>query len=342
MDNPRDFSKLKKHLQERLYWKPEEIGITQIAGGFSNLTFQIETPLGKFAMRRPPYGEKISKAHDMARECNILVALEKAGYPKAPKPILLFEDEDIIGAPFFIMEFVDGLVLRNRNPTGMLPSAEEFELLSKNTVDCLLELHLLELKNSGLIHLGKPEGYIQRQVEGWIDRYFRAKTNNLPEMEKVADWMKSNRPEKENVGFIHNDFKYDNVVVNRDRLTEIKAVLDWEMATVGDPLMDLGTSLAYWAQEDDPDILKMFNLTHLPGNMTRAEVIHYYDIKSPLDLSNMLFFYVFGLFKVGVIAQQIYKRHKQGFANDPRFAALIHVVNAAGKKAEQSILTEKI
>ncbi|GMQ23967.1 phosphotransferase family protein [Algoriphagus sp. oki45] len=342
MDDPRDFSKLKKHLHERLYWKPEEIEITQIAGGFSNLTFLIETPLGKFAMRRPPFGEKISKAHDMARECNILVALEKASYTKAPKPILLFEDEDIIGAPFFIMEFVDGLVLRNRNPTGLLPTADEFEQLSKNSIDCLLELHQLELNNSGLIHLGKPEGYIQRQVEGWIDRYFRAKTDALPEMEKVADWLKSNRPTKENVGFIHNDFKYDNVVVNRDKLTEIKAVLDWEMATVGDPLMDLGTSLAYWAQEDDPEILKMFNLTHLSGNMTRAEVIRYYDLKSPLVLSNMLFFYVFGLFKVGVIAQQIYKRHKQGFANDPKFAALIQVVNEAGKKAELSILTEKI
>ena len=342
MDDPRDFSKLKKHLHERLYWKPEEIEITQIAGGFSNLTFLIETPRGKFAMRRPPYGEKINKAHDMVRECNILVALEKAGYSKAPKPILLFEDEDIIGAPFLIMEFVDGLVLRNRNSTGLLPTSEEFELLSKNSIDCLLELHLLELKNSGLINLGKPEGYIQRQVEGWIDRYFRAKTDTIPEMEKTADWLKNNMPKKENVGFIHNDFKYDNLVVNRDNLTEIRAVLDWEMATVGDPLMDLGTSLAYWAQEDDPEILKMFNLTHLPGNMTRAEVLQYYDLKTPLDMSNMLFFYVFGLFKVGVIAQQIYKRYKQGFANDPRFGGLIHVVDAAGKKAEQTILTEKI
>lgn len=342
MDDPRDFSKLKKYLFERLYWKPEDIQITQIAGGFSNLTYLIETPFGKFAMRRPPYGEKISKAHDMERECNVLVALQKAGYTKAPNPIMLFEDIDIIGAPFFIMEFVDGLVLRNRNSMGLLPTSEEFELLSKNSIDCLLELHLLELKNSGLIQLGKPEGYIQRQVEGWIDRYFRAKTDALPRMEKVADWLKSNRPEKENVGFIHNDFKYDNMVVDREKLTEIRAVLDWEMATVGDPLMDLGTTLAYWAQEDDPEILKMFNLTHLPGNMTRAEVIRYYDLKSPLDMSNMLFFYVFGLFKVGVIAQQIYKRYKQGFANDPRFAALIHVVDAAGKKAEQTILTEKI
>lgn len=342
MDKPLDFSKLKTYLSETLYWDPETIEITQIAGGFSNLTFLIQTPKGKFAMRRAPFGEKISKAHDMYRESQVLEALQKAGYKKSPKPIALYEDEDINGAPLFVMEWIDGVVLRNKSSIDYSLSSADFQNLSKNAIDSLVELHMLELKDSGLINLGKPEGYVERQVLGWSDRYFRAKTNDLPEMEKVAEWLKVNIPSKENVGFIHNDYKYDNLVLDTVNKSEIKSVLDWEMATVGDPLMDLGTSLAYWAQADDPQILKMFNVTDLPGNMTRAEVIQYYDLKTPFDLSNIVFYYVFGLFKVGVIAQQIYKRFSQGFAKDPRFAGLIHVVEAAGKMAEKSIRTEKI
>lgn len=342
MDNPLDFSKLKNYLAETLYWDPATIQITQIAGGYSNLTFLVETPFGKFAMRRAPFGANITKAHDMVREGQVLEALQKAGYKKAPKPIALYEDEDINGAPLLVMEWIEGFVLGNKISSGITLNAAEFHKLSENALDCLIELHLLELNNSGLIRLGKPEGYVERQVNGWSDRYQRAKTNELPEMEKVARWLHANIPKKENVGFIHNDFKYDNLVLDPLQRTEIKAVLDWEMATVGDPLMDLGTSLAYWSEAGDPDTLKMFNMTHLPGNLRRAEVIRYYDIRTPFDLSNMLFYYVFGLFKVGVIAQQIYQRFSQGFAKDPRFAGLIHVVAAAGKMADKSILTEKI
>lgn len=342
MDSALDFSKFKKFLYEELYWDPETIEITPVPGGFSNLTFLVQTPVEKFAMRRAPFGEKISNAHDMNRESQVLEALQKAGYKKAPKPIILYESEDVNGGPLFVMEWIDGIILRNNKNNEVSLSEEEFRKLSENSINSLIELHLLELKASGLIDLGRPEGYVERQISGWTNRYFRSKTNELPEMEKIAEWLKANMPTKENVGFIHNDFKYDNLALKRDNRSEIKAVLDWEMATVGDPLMDLGTTLAYWAQADDPDILKMFNMTHLPGNMTRAEVIQFYDTRTPFDLSNILFYYVYGLFKVGVIAQQIYKRFTQGFANDPRFAGLIHVVDAAGKMAEKSILQEKI
>lgn len=342
MDNPLDFTKLKKYISDTLYWDPETIEITQIAGGYSNLTFMIDSPSGKLAMRRAPFGDKISKAHDMLRESQVLEALQKASYKKSPKPILLFEDESINGAPLLVMEWIDGIILSGKTGKGQMLAPDEFEKLSKNSMDSLIELHLLELETSGLINLGKPEGYVERQVLGWTDRYLRSKTNELPEMEKVATWLKANIPAIENVGFIHNDYKYDNLVLDRENKSEIKSVLDWEMATVGDPLMDLGTSLAYWAQAGDPDILKLFNLSHLPGNMTRAEVIQYYDLRTHFDLSNILFYYVFGLFKVGVIAQQIYRRYSLGFANDPRFANLIQVVDAAGKMAEKSILHEKI
>lgn len=337
-----NFDRLKKHLEERLYWKADEIQITPLSGGFSNLTFRIDTPIGTFALRRPPHGNTVSKAHDMERECRVLELLYKSGYRKIPKPVHYFEDAEVIGAPFFIMEFVEGPVLRNRVPKDWNFTESHFRTLSENTISTLLDLHLIDLNLSGLINLGKPEGYVRRQVEGWIDRYQRAKTDVIPEMDKIADWMTANLPAKENAGLIHNDFKYDNLILQAENPTEVKAVMDWEMATIGDPLMDLGTTLAYWAQEDDPEILKQFNLTYLPGNMTRKEVIDFYNVRSPLDLGNMLFYYAFGLFKVGVIAQQIYKRFALGLTQDPRFGALIYVVKAAAEKGEKAILTEKI
>jgi len=339
---PKGLEGLLPYLETELHFDPSSTVITQFKGGYSNLTYLIHSPAGEFVLRRPPLGLKISKAHDMIREFRILQALEKAGYSKIPKPILVCENDSVIGAPFFIMEKVNGLILRNKIPGGMDLNSEFFAKLSRHTLDGLLALHQLEIEASGLLVLGKPQGYVERQVMGWSERYFNAKTDELPAMEAASTWLKSNLPEKENVAFIHNDYKYDNLVLVGPDNPEIKAVLDWEMATVGDPLMDLGTSLAYWAEDNDPDILKMFNLTYQKGNMTRAQVIDYYAQNSNLDLSNMLFYYVFGVFKVGVIAQQIYKRYSLGFAQDPRFAALIHVVKACGNTAMKSIQTHKI
>lgn len=337
-----DFSKLKGYFKSKYTWDPQEIQISPLSGGFSNLTFLVDTPAGKYALRRPPVGNTVSKAHDMGREFKVLEYLENAGYTKIPKPVLYEENEEILGVPFFLMEFIEGTVLRNKIPPEAKISQETVRKLSENSIRTLLQLHQLDLENTGLIQLGKPQGYVSRQVEGWIERYFNAKTDEIPEMEKAALWIQDNLPSHENTGFIHNDFKYDNLVLNTDQLDQIKAVLDWEMATVGDPLMDLGTTLAYWAEENDPDILKQFNLTHLPGNLTRAEVIDFYRQHSKLDLKGILFYYVFGLFKVAVIAQQIYRRFTQGYTQDQRFGALIYVVKAASQKANKSIKTGKI
>ncbi|RPA69676.1 phosphotransferase family protein [Cyclobacteriaceae bacterium YHN15] len=339
---PKGVENIFPYLAAKLGLDPSSTVITQFKGGYSNLTYLITSPDGEYVLRRPPLGLKISKAHDMVREFNVLQALGKAGYSKVPKAVLSCEDESVIGAPFFIMEKVDGLILRNRIPEGLTLGVDFFRKLSQNTIDGLLELHNLDLEASGLSVLGKPEGFVKRQVDGWSERYFNSKTDDLKEMTSVSNWLKNNVPTAENVGFIHNDYKYDNLVLEGKDNPEIKAVLDWEMATVGDPLMDLGTSLAYWAEAEDPDMLKMFNLSYLPGNFTRKEVIHYYGSKSALNLDNILFYYAFGLFKVGVIAQQIYKRYTLGFSQDPRFAGLIHVVNACGKMASKSIKTDKI
>ena len=337
-----DFTQLKSYLEFKLSWDSQDVQVKPLSGGFSNLTFLLETPKGKFALRRPPAGNTVAKAHDMAREFKVLKSLKDAGYSKIPNPILLEEETQILGAPFFIMEFVEGIVLRNKIPQTLNLNEEHFRRLSENSISTLLQLHQLDLEKSGLISLGKPEGYVFRQVEGWVDRYFKAKTDDIPEMVRVADWLKVNLPKVEYKGFIHNDFKYDNLVLDQDQPDQICAVLDWEMATVGDPLMDLGTTLAYWAEQDDPEILKQFNVTHLPGNLSRTEVIDYYAQKSKLDLENIIFYYVFGLFKVGVIAQQIYRRFVLGYTQDPRFGALIYVVKATSKKAEKAIRTEKI
>ncbi len=342
MSNSLNFDLLTNYLAPVLHSTAEKIQVTQLPGGYSNLSFLVENATEKFILRRPPFGEKIAKAHDMGREFRIIEGLEKAGYTKSPKPIHFCAEESIFGAPFFIMEFVEGAILRNRVPQGMTLEKQDFAALSRSAVDCLVELHQLELQDSGLIQLGKPEGYTQRQVEGWVERYFRAKTNELPELEQAAAWLQENIPSTETLAFIHNDFKYDNLVLDPQNPTRIKGVLDWEMATIGNPLMDLGTSLAYWAEEKDPQILKLFNLSHLPGNLTREELLDYYFSKGKGSKQDMVFYYVFGLVKVAVIAQQIFKRFSQGFSTDPRFAQLILVVEAAGKKAIQTLQTDKI
>jgi aminoglycoside phosphotransferase (APT) family kinase protein len=314
------------------------VEVTAFPGGFSNLTYQVCAGEETYVLRRPPHGLKIAKAHDMIREFRVLQALEKAGYTKMPHPISACEDESIIGAPFFLMEKVDGMIIRNRPPAEA--TGAFFRQLSQSALDVLIELHTLELSDSGLGALGKPEGYALRQVQGWAERFQRAKTSEVTTIEKAFEWLHSALPKKSDVAFIHNDFKYDNLVISTSG--EVQAVLDWEMATVGDPLMDLGTTLAYWAEAGDEDILKMFNLSYVPGNFTRREVIDYYASKTGRDMSNMVFYYVFGLCKVATIAQQIYQRFSLGYSKDPRFSVLNQVVEAAGRKAIASIQTGNI
>ena len=336
---PEGFEKLSDYLAGRLGISLPNINITAFPGGFSNLTYLIESDTNAWVLRRPPHGLKIAKAHDMVREFSILSALDAAGYSKIPKPILCCEDESILGAPFFLMEKVDGLIIRNK--TSANQGTEFFKNMSINALDVLLELHQLELTHSGIIKLGKPEGYLKRQVDGWAERYFHAKTEENSSLESAFSWLCTfeNQPQNSSIAFIHNDFKFDNLVV--DEFGHVEAVLDWEMATVGDPLMDLGTTLAYWAEPTDPDILKMFNLSYVPGCLTRNEMIAYYRSKSKLDMSNMPFYYVFGLCKVAVIAQQIYKRFSLGFSKDPRFGILNQVVSACGIKAMEHINENK-
>ena len=276
----------------------------------------------------------------MGREHKVL-SLLKPVYNKIPSPICFYDKNDLLWAPFYMMERVKGLILRTKIPEGMSMPAEAFRQLSINTIDNLAALHQLDIKATGLIDLGKPEGYVQRQVEGWIKRYFNAETEVIKAMNETATWMQSNIPPATPPAFIHNDYKYDNLVLDPDTL-EIKALLDWEMATVGDPLMDLGTSLGYWAEQSDHPALKSFGLTGYEGNLNRQEIVERYAAASGNKTDNIVFYYVFGCFKIAVIAQQIYARYKKGLTKDPRFAGLIYVTNACAENAANAIQFNRI
>lgn len=337
-----DQQKLQDYLRDKVPGFDKEITIKQFPGGYSNLTYFIKAGEHEYVLRRPPFGANIKSAHDMEREFTVLTKLHEAGFTKVPDAIHLCVDESVMGVKFYLMKRVKGVILRNRLPVDIKVSEESFLSLSKATIDQLVKLHQIEIHSTGLDALGKPDGYVQRQVEGWIKRFFNAQTDDIPSMKEVAEWMQKNIPISSRTSFIHNDFKYDNLVLNPNNLKEIIAILDWEMATVGDPLMDLGTTLAYWAEASDPDALKPFNLTWMPGNFTRNEVVEYYQQQSGSSIDNIVFYYAFGAFKVGVICQQIYHRYKQGLTNDPRFASLIYVIRACGENARRAIETNKI
>ncbi len=332
-------------LSEFLSQAPEDFGkiqeILQFPGGFSNLTYLIKTDKQEYVLRRPPRGANIKSAHDMGREFKVLRLLYPH-YKKVPKPLLYQEQDDIIGTPFYIMERVKGIILRNRPPDNDLMTPQLMRLISEASVANLVKLHQLDIYKTGLVNLGKPEGYVQRQVTGWIKRYINAETDDIKAAKNIMHWLPENIPDTHEVSLIHNDYKYDNLVLRPEKPEEIMAVLDWEMATVGDPLMDLGTTLAYWAEADDNDLLKPFNLTWIPGNLPRESVVEMYFLHRNMAVKNVLFYYVFGCFKVAVIVQQIYARYKKGFTDDPRFKNLIYVVKALLTNAEKAVRLNRI
>jgi len=335
-----DLVALTDYLKTHLADFKEITDVKQFPGGYSNLTYLIKTPQQEYVLRKPPRGAKIKSAHDMHREFNVL-SLLKPLYKKMPDPTIYCEDESIIGAPFFMMERVKGVILRNTIPKGLELNKEAFKKLATNTVLNMVDLHNLELQQSNLISIGNPEGYVQRQVSGWIGRYFKAETDSIKAMNATAEWLEAHQPTTSATAFIHNDYKYDNLVLDANSL-EIKAVLDWEMATVGDPLMDLGSTLAYWVEANDNKALRAFNLTWPDGNLTREQFLETHVKLQGLNIDEILFYYVFGCFKLAVIAQQIYARYKKGFTKDPRFAGLIYVVKACADNAQNAIKYNRI
>ena len=304
--------------------------------GYSNLTYLLRWDDQEVVLRHPPPGVNIPSAHDMGREYQILEALYPH-WPKVPEPVLFVESPDVIGVPFYLMERVQGVILRGAGAQDWRPDPHTMGHCADALVDTLVELHRLDPRALELGDLGRPEGYIQRQVSGWSRRYLRAKTETIETLEKAMAWLAAKMPREGKPSLIHNDFKYDNLVLHPENLGKVLALLDWEMATIGDPLMDLGTTLAYWVTENDPPVLRLLGPSSMPGNPDREGLVARYAEESGRDLGAILFYFVYGLFKVAVICQQIYARYRAGKAPDERFAGLIQVVRALGRMADRAI-----
>jgi aminoglycoside phosphotransferase (APT) family kinase protein len=296
-----DSEQLEAYLKANIPGLSGELVVEQFPRGFSNLTYLLRLGERELVLRRPPFGARIKSAHDMGREFAVLSGLVGV-YPKVPRPLIHCADDSVIGAPFYVMTRLEGIVLRPQMPAGMIPPAPLMAAIAESFTHNLVALHAVDYAAAGLGDLGHPEGYVGRQIEGWSGRYLNARTDDVPEMERTAAWLADNMPPEY-------------------------------------PLMDLGTSLGYWLEAGDPpEILALqFSPTSSPGNPTRAELVDMYARKSGRDVPNVVFYYVYGLFKLAVIVQQIYYRYKRGYTQDPRFAKLIQAVRACGRMAVQAI-----
>jgi aminoglycoside phosphotransferase (APT) family kinase protein len=312
--------------------------LRQFQGGASNLTYELRVGDRRMILRRPPGGTKPKSGHDMQREFRVMKALQ----PHFPCPRVLADTEDasLLGAPFYVMEKVEGIILRRDLPKGLSYTPERARELCLNLVDTLIKLHTIDYAAIGLGDLGHPEGYVGRQVKGWCERFEKAWTDDVPKCEELMGWIRARQPaDAPRPGLIHNDYRFDNVILDAGDALGIVGVLDWEMCTIGDPLMDLGSTLAYWIEAGDPPHMQAVRMqpSHLPGMLTRDEIVRHYAEKTGRAIANYDFYYVFGLFRLAVIAQQIYYRWKLGQTRNPRFQSFGTFVSVLAKVADRVI-----
>ena len=333
-----DASRVDAFLKEKIPGLEGEMRVLQFPNGASNLTYLLAFEGRELVLRRPPHGTKAKSAHDMSREYRVLSGVKKA-YPHVPDVLLYTDDESIIGSEFYITARVVGnLVLREFPPEWGF-SAEDCRKFCLRFLDRLIELHQVDYRAIGLESLGKPEGYATRQILGWNKRYVNALTADAPHCEVVRNWLEERIPSESGACIIHGDFRIDNLLVDPDDPFNIVAVLDWEMATLGDPLMDLGNSMAYWIQADDaPGLL---NLRKQPSNaegmLTRDEMVEYYAERTGAEIGDFDFYLVYGAFRLAVILQQIYYRFYHGQTKDERFAVMIQSVRELEKRCLEII-----
>lgn len=315
--------KLLPWLAERLPNAQGTPKVTQYSGGASNWTYCLNFDGWEVILRRAPQGTKAKGAHDMGREYRLQLAL-KPSYPYVPTMLAHCDDSSLIGAEFYVMEKLYGIIPRTNMPSDLTLSKNEVRNLCTNALDSLIDLHQLDYQAAGLDGLAKGQGYMQRQIEGWSKRYSNAKTWNVPSGKRVMDWLQANMPEQETICLTHNDFRFDNLVLDAQQPTRIIGVLDWELATLGDPFMDIGNSLAYWVQADDDFFARSTRRqpTHLPGMLSRDEVIEYYLDKTGYQVESFAFYEVYGLFRLAGIVQQIYYRYHHKQTSNPAFKRL--------------------
>jgi aminoglycoside phosphotransferase (APT) family kinase protein len=315
-----DIAAVDAWLKPRIDGLQGEPQLTQYSGGASNWTYRLEYSSHDLILRRPPKGTKAKSAHDMGREFKVQSALAPV-YPYVPEMLAFCDDEAVIGCDFYVMRRIEGLIPRANMPKGLMLDEAQTRDLCVSIIDKLIALHQVDYQAAGLDSLGKGEGYCQRQVQGWSSRYSKAKTWNVPSFKKVMKWLDANTPEDIKTCVIHNDYRLDNAVLNPEQPSEVLAILDWEMATLGDPLMDLGSALAYWVQADDDKMMRSTRRqpTHIPGMLSRQEVVDYYCNKMGFTADKWAFYEVFGLFRLAGIIQQIYYRYYHKQTNNPAF-----------------------
>jgi aminoglycoside phosphotransferase (APT) family kinase protein len=300
------------------------ITVEQFPSGHSNLTYLLRMDGREYVLRRSPLGPVAPKAHDMAREFRILERVHPH-FPEAPDVFHLCQDPAVLGAVFFLMERRHGFILRDEVPPQLAKMPNYARLVSEAFIDCLIRLHAIDVSKTGLMALGKPEGFLERQVLGWADRWNRAQTgvnsDDIRKMDRVIRWLADRRPASPRPTLVHNDYKLDNVMLPVGSADRIEAVLDWEMATVGDPLADLGLTLCYWAWADAPQgrASRGPALTSQPGWYSRDQFVERYGERTGRDLSHIGYYEVLGIFKLAVILQQIYDRFRRGQTPDRRF-----------------------
>ena len=303
--------------------------ITQYSGGASNWTYRLKYPDRDLILRRPPAGTKAASAHDMMREYRIQHTL-KPVYPTVPTMVAACDDHAVLGCDFYVMERLEGIIPRANLPRDVKLDATQVRRLCTNVLDELIALHKADYKKAGLETLYKGAGFCKRQVGGWDQRYEKVVTWNVPSFRKVRRWLKANCPDDSGACMIHNDWRFDNVVLDPQDPTKVIGVLDWELATVGDPLIDLGSMLAYWIEPNDNLVMRSMRRqpTHLPGMLTREEVVRYYFDKTGFSRDHWAFYEVFGLFRLAGIAQQIYYRYHHKQTDNPAFKNFWIVVHA--------------
>ncbi|MEM0997676.1 MAG: phosphotransferase family protein [Bacteroidota bacterium] len=302
--------------------------ITQFSGGASNWTYRLQFAERDVILRRAPLGKKAAGAHNMPREFHLQRKL-KPHYPYVPKMIAVCEDESVLGSTFYLMERLEGIILRKNPPKAVRWDEATVRKICYSFWDKMIELHRVNYQKEGLDDLGKGQGYIQRQITGWNKRYAKARTWNVPSGKKVMGWLENNMPAEERLCVIHNDFRLDNVVLDPTDPARIIGVLDWELAAIGDPLMDLGNSLAYWVEEGDDWFIKGLRRqpSNLPGMLTRTEIIQYYGQKMDRNVDDFRFYRIYGLFRLAGIVQQIYYRYAKGYTRNPAFKKFWMVSN---------------
>lgn len=335
-----DEAKLAAHLRGRLPGAERPLAVEQFAGGHANLTYLLRYGDLEYVLRRPPLGPVAATAHDMGREYRVLSVLHR-GYALAPRAYLYCEDVEVIGAPFFVMERRRGIVVRRVIPPefGGGLDAEKNRRMSEVVIDALADLHSVDYRAVGLADLGKPEGFLSRQVEGWTGRYERAKTREVTVVGEIVAWLRDRLPPAPPAALVHNDWRLDNMMLDSSDPGRAVAVFDWDMCTRGDPLADLGTLMASWIERGE--MLEGSGVgsmpSHVPGFLTRREAIERYCRRRAIDPSTLPYYLVFGLFKMGVILQQIYHRYHLGQTMDERFAALEQIAEVLFEQAKARI-----